>query len=203
MPVRRLRCPSCDSTRAEGLDFVAPSARVTKRMTRYVAGICRMLSVAEVARHLGLDWKLVKACDKAVLAEEFGETDTSGLRLLAIDESSLKKGHRYITVVLDYETGRVVWMGEGRKAKTLRAFFDLLSAKARAAIEAVAIDMWAPYIRAVPPAQRPHRLGPLPGHRELPHEGPRQGPHRRVQEGRHRRRATLDQEEPLSRRLTD
>lgn len=149
VPVRRLRCPSCEGIRTEGLDFVAPSARVTKRMARYIAELCRMLSVAEVARHLELDWKLVKACDKAVLTEEFGETDTSGLRLLAIDEISLKKGHRYMTVVLDYETGRVVWMGEGRKAKTLGAFFDLLSAKERAAIEAVAIDMWAPYIRAI------------------------------------------------------
>lgn len=149
LQIRRLRCPDCEAIRAEGFDFVASYARVTKRMARYIAQLCRMLSVAAVARHLGLDWKLVKACDKAVLLEEFGETDTSGLRLLAVDEISLKKGHRYMTVVLDLETGRVVWMGQGRKKKTLTAFFALMSEEERAAVEAVAIDMWAPYVRAI------------------------------------------------------
>ena len=102
--------------RVEDLEFVDRYARLTKRLARYIAELCRVLSVAEVARHLGLDWKLVKACDKAVLTEEFAETDTSGLRLLGVDEIALLKGHHYMTVVLDYESGRVVWMGEGRRA---------------------------------------------------------------------------------------
>lgn len=149
VPVRRVRCRRCGGIRSEGFDFVEPYARVTKRMARYVAELCRVLSVAEVARHLKMDWKLVKRCDKAALAEEFGDTDTSGLRLLAVDEIALLKGHRYMTVVLDYETGRVVWMGEGRRTETLAAFFELMSPEERAAVEAVAIDMWAPYRRAV------------------------------------------------------
>jgi len=149
VPVRRLRCPACEGVRAEGFEFVDRWARVTNRMARYVAELCRILSVAVVARHLGLDWKLVKACDKAVLEEEFSGTDTSGLRLLAIDEIALLKGYRYMTVVLDYESGRVVWMGEGRRKETLETFFELMSEEERAAVEAVATDMWTPYITAV------------------------------------------------------
>lgn len=122
LQVRRLQCPDCGGIRTEGFEFVDPYARVTKRLARYIADLCRILSVAEVARHLKLDWKLVKACDKAVLREEFGATDTAGLRLLAVDEIALLKGFRYMTVVLDYETGRVVWMGEGRTSATLATY---------------------------------------------------------------------------------
>jgi len=149
IPVRRVQCPSCEGIRAEDFEFVEPYARVTKRLARYIAALCRVLSVADVARHLGLDWKLVKACDKAVLTAEFAETDPAGLRLLAVDEIALLKGYHYMTVVLDYESGRVVWMGEGRRAETLGAFFALMSTEERAAVEAVALDMWAPYIQAV------------------------------------------------------
>lgn len=149
LQVRRLRCPSCGGIRAEGFEFVDPYARVTRRLARYIADLCRILSLAVVARHLKLDWKLVKRCDEAVLRAEFGDTDTSGLRLLAVDEIAMLKGHQYMTVVLDYETGRVVWLGEGRKTETLEAFFQLMTPEQRAAVEAVALDMWAPYINAV------------------------------------------------------
>jgi len=60
-----------------------------------------------------------------------------GLRILAIDKVSIRKGHRYLTVVLDYKTGRVVWVGEGRKARTLRRFFSGMSREQRQKLEAV------------------------------------------------------------------
>jgi transposase len=52
-------------------------------------------------------------------------------------------------VVLNYETGRVVYVGKDRKAKTLMRFFNQLSAGQRKAIEAVVMDMWDSYIKAV------------------------------------------------------
>lgn len=146
---RRFYCRTCRRTRMEAFDFVAPFARITKRFAAYVAFLCRKLSVEDVARHLGLDWKLVKRCDRAALEAEFGELDAKGLRYLAVDEIAIRKGHRYLTVVLDFETGRVVWLGEGRKAETLAGFFALLSEQERAQVKAVAIDMWRPYEQAV------------------------------------------------------
>jgi transposase len=128
---------------------VDPHQRVTKRLARYIADLCRWLSVKAVAEHLDLDWKLVKACDKAVLETEVGGTQTAGLRLLAVDEIALKRHQHYMTVVLDYETGRVVWLGEGRRFDTLGAFFKLMTLEERRAIEAVAMDMWKPYTKAV------------------------------------------------------
>jgi transposase len=134
----------------EGLEFVDASARVTHRLAAYAAQLCKAgLSVEAVARHLDLDPKTVKAIDKAALEAEFGQTNYEGLKRLAIDEIAIKKGHHYMTVVLDYDTGRVVWMAAGRQTATIDTFFEAMPTEGREGIEAVAIDMWEPYINAV------------------------------------------------------
>jgi len=147
---RKIWCGSCGGVRVEQLEFVDTHQRVTHRLAAYAAQLCKAgLSVEAVARHLDLDPKTVKAIDKAGLQAEFGQTTYDGLKRLAIDEIAVKKGHNYMTVVLDYDTGRVVWMGEGRQNATIDAFFEAMPTEVREGIEAVAIDMWEPYINAV------------------------------------------------------
>ena len=146
---RKILCPYCHQTPIEELGLFDPYLRVTKRLARYIFGLSRIMTIQEVSRHLGLDWKTVKAIDQKFLEEKFGQTDYRGLRILAVDEVSIRKGHRYLTVVLDYETGRVVWVGEDRKARTLKRFFSGMSREQRQKLEAVVMDMWDPYIVAV------------------------------------------------------
>jgi len=147
---RKIWCGSCGGVRVEQLEFVDTHQRVTHRLAAYAAQLCKAgLSVEAVAHHLDLDPKTVKAIDKAALEAEFGQTTYDGLKRLAIDEIAVKKGHNYMTVVLDYDTGRVVWMGEGRQNATIDAFFEAMPTEVREGIEAVAIDMWEPYINAV------------------------------------------------------
>jgi len=145
---RQIECSVCGGVRVEHLSFCAAGRRITHRLAEYIYGLCQVLTVEEVARHLELDPKTVKAVDYEYLSMEFGKTDYSNLRVLAIDEIALKKGHRYMTVVLDYLTGRVVWMGEGRSMETLDEFFQGMTPEQKAGIEAVAMDMWEPYIQA-------------------------------------------------------
>ena len=147
-PSRKLFCSSC-GIRIEKHEFVKPYARVTNRLARYVHDLCKVMTVNDVANHLDLDWKTVKNIDKYFLEQEYGETDYSNLRILAIDEVSIRKGHNYLTVVLNYETGCVVWIGEGRKKKTLDKFFSAMPKEQRAKIIAVAMDMWNPFINSV------------------------------------------------------
>lgn len=146
---RRIWCPRCQRARVEHLDFLEPHKRLTKRLARYLYELCKTMTVQDVARHMDMDPKTVKAIDKHFLQEEFGQTNLEGLRILAIDEIAVKKGHNYMTVVLDYLTGRVVWMGEGRSTETLDAFFDQMTDEQKQAIEAVAMDMWEPYVNRV------------------------------------------------------
>jgi transposase len=146
---RKLHCERCRRIVTEELELFDPYLRITRRLAAYIHELCRWMTVRDVAWHLGLDWKTVKTVDKLFLEAHYGQPDYEGLRILAVDEISIRKGHRYLTVVLDYETGRVVYVGKARKARTLMRFFNQLSAGQRKAIEAVVMDMWDPYIKAV------------------------------------------------------
>jgi transposase len=148
---RKLLCAHCQRISIEELEVFHPYLRVTRRLAAEIHKLCKVMTVTDVARHFQLDWKTVKDIDKHYLEAQ--------LRILAVDEISIRKGHSYLTVVLDYQTGRVVYVGRHRKAKTLNRFFKQLTAKQRKAIEAVVMDMWDPYIKAVKKTTRgPHRL---------------------------------------------
>ena len=146
---RKLFCAICQRISIEELELFHPYLRITRRMATYIHQLCKVMTVTDVAQHLQLDWKTVKEIDKQYLEVQYGQPNYDGLRILAVDEISLRKGHKYLTIVLDYETGRVIHVAKDRKAKTLNRFFNQLSAKQRKSIEAVVMDMWDPYIKAV------------------------------------------------------
>jgi len=146
---RKVWCPNCSQVMVEDLELFDPYQRVTRRLARAIHELCKDMTVADVARHFGLDWKTVKNIDKTFLEQQYGQTDYEGLRLLAVDEIAIKKGHRYMTVVIDYVTGRVVWMGKDRKKETLDAFFAGMSDAQKASVEAVAMDMWRGFVASV------------------------------------------------------
>lgn len=143
---RKIWCLWCGSTRVEHLSFCDSPQRLTHRLRRYVYDLCKLLPVTQVAEHLGLDPKTVKDIDQEFLQQEFGQTDYQGLHILAIDEIAIKKGQHYMTVVLDYVSGRVVWVGQGHDKHTLDRFFGGMTPEQKSNIQAVAIDMWDPYI---------------------------------------------------------
>ncbi|MBA2669669.1 MAG: ISL3 family transposase, partial [Gemmatimonadetes bacterium] len=149
VPNRKLRCGGCQTIRTEGHDFLAPYRRHTQRFERYVADLCRHMPIKQVADHVGLSWHAVKAIDKRRLQREVGTPRYDGLRLLAVDEVAVHKGHTYLTTVLDLETGRIVWVGKGRSEATLTRFFEELTPEQRSSIEAVATDMAAGFRNAV------------------------------------------------------
>ena len=145
---RTVRCPRCGHA-IEELDFVDPGKRVTKRLAQYILSLCPYLTIKEVAQHLHLDWKTVKAIHKEHLQARFSPGVEENPRLLAVDEISVKKRHHSLTVILNWETGQIVWVGKERKYETLKEYFDSLSEEQKGSIEAIAMDTWDPYIKAV------------------------------------------------------
>jgi len=145
---RTVRCPRCGHT-VEELDCVDPGKRVTKRLANYILSLCPYLTIKEIAEHLGLDWKTIKAIHKEHLQAKFSQGTEGNPRLLAVDEIAVKKRHHYLTVILNWETGCIVWVGPERKYETLKAYFDSLSEEQIHSIEAIAMDTWDPYIKAV------------------------------------------------------
>jgi transposase len=70
------------------------------------------------------------------------------VRRIAIDEIAVRKGHRYMTIVVDLDTGRVLYAAEGNDQESLKPFFLRLR-RARAKLEAIAVDMGAGYRKAI------------------------------------------------------
>jgi transposase len=64
----------------------------------------------------------------------------NGLKHIGIDETSYKKGHKYITVIVDHDTNSVIWVHERHGKEVLRGFFEQLSEEQRASIECVTAD---------------------------------------------------------------
>lgn len=106
------------------------------------------MTIKDVARHLMVSWDMVKGIQKRHLERRFSKPKLRKLRRIAIDEISIKKGHKYLTIVLDLLTGAVVFVGDGKGAGALEPFFQRLK-RSRAKVEAVAMDMSPAYIEAV------------------------------------------------------
>ena len=144
LPRLRLACPRC-GPRLEQVAWLDPHARVTRRLAQSVARFCTVASVRHAARWHGLDWKTAKAIDFRELERTLGPPNLDGVRMLAMDEFAIQKGHRYATVVVDPERKRVLWVGRGRSRAEVRPFFELLGPERCAQIKAVAMDMNTAY----------------------------------------------------------
>ena len=148
LEVPRLGCKDCGLVRQAEIPFAPGQHRYTKRFARYVLELARRMTMWDVAQHLGVSWNLVKTIVKADLERRFSKPRLRDLKWIAIDEIAIERGHRYLTVVLDLESGAVVFVGEGKGAEALDPFWKRLRCSG-AEIEAVAIDMSQAYINAV------------------------------------------------------
>lgn len=106
------------------------------------------MPLADVAVLAHLGWDSVKQIVKGDLRARYAHIALRAVRRLAIDEIYLGKKHRFLTLVIDLDTGRILWVAKGRGKEALRKFWRRLRL-ARARIEAVACDMSAAYWSAV------------------------------------------------------
>jgi len=147
-PVPRVTCLACGALRQVEIGFADRRRSYTKPFERYALDLLRHMTIQDVAEHLNVGWDLVKNIQKRDLARRFARPKLKHLRQIAIDEISIGKGHRYLTVVLDLKSGAVVFVGDGKGADALKPFWRRLR-RSGARIEAVAIDMSPAYIEAV------------------------------------------------------
>jgi transposase len=100
----------------------------TRAFDDLVAWQVRHMSKAAVAELLQITWRTVGAIVTRVVADadQAAGDRLAGITRIGIDEVSYKRGHRYLSVVVDHDTGRLLWVADGRDKKTLAAFFDLL-----------------------------------------------------------------------------
>ena len=114
-----------------------------------VAWLATQCSKSAVTELMRIAWRTVGAIITRVWADVEQLHDRfADLRRLGIDEISYKRGHRYLTIVVDHDSGRLVWAAPGRDKATLGLFFDALGEQRCAQITHVSAD-GADWISAV------------------------------------------------------
>ena len=145
---RRLRCPSCGVT-TEMVPWADPMSWFTHAFEQTVGYLAQESSKTVVSTMMRVAWATVGAIIGRVVERMLPHDRLAGLTHIGVDELSYRKHHKYVTIVVDHKTGRVVWAREGKNADTLRSFFEELGKERSALIQAVTIDMSQAYISAV------------------------------------------------------
>jgi transposase len=146
--IPRVLCRTCCLVRQVPVPFADEKVRYTKAFARYALELSRHMTIQDVAERLQVSWDLIKEIQKSYLQRHYSRPKLKHLKRLAIDEISIGKGHRYLTIVLDLDSGAVVFQGDGKGAEALEPFWKRLRCSG-AKVQAVAIDMSPAYWRAV------------------------------------------------------
>lgn len=130
------------------IPWAEPGAQFTALFERFGIDLLRACSVKRAAEILRISWD--EAWGLMARAVKRGQAGKGQKRVtkIGVDEKAVAKGHRYLTLVCDLEKATVEYIGEDRKQASLEAYYAGLTAKQREGIEAVAMDMWEPYIQA-------------------------------------------------------
>ncbi len=141
----RLECPE-HGVVTEAVPWAEHDSRFTRDFEDLVAWVAREMNKTAVKNLLHIAWATVGNIIERVVARKLDRDRLERLYCIGIDEVSYRKGHKYLTVVADHETGDPVWIGEGRSQATVGSFFDELGDERAKKLGAISMDMCAPYI---------------------------------------------------------
>ncbi|MBS0660777.1 MAG: ISL3 family transposase [Verrucomicrobia bacterium] len=128
--------------------FARAYARHTEQLARLVCLLARRMSLSEVAACTHLGWDTVKEIVKSDLAKRYEHIVLRGVRQIAVDEIYLGRQKKFFTLVIDLDSGHVLWVAKGKGAAALRPFLRKLRL-ARAKVVAAACDMSSAYFQAL------------------------------------------------------
>ena len=137
----RIKCPEHGSLVAD-IPWAYPGSRFTKDFDLTVGWLAMYLTRSAIAGFMQIDWKTVGRCVSRTLHEIEPERSVrlNGLVRIGIDETSYKKGHKYITVIVNHDTNTVVWAHEGHGKSVLAEFYRSLTPDQLSTIKVVTGD---------------------------------------------------------------
>jgi transposase len=124
-------------------------SRLTVLFERWIIDVlqqCR--TVTGVCNLLGVSWDQAWGVMQRAVARGQARKQPQAIAHVGVDEKAFRKGHSYMTVVCDLDRSTVEYVAEDRTSESLSAYYRSLSPQHLDAIEALAMDMWDPYVRA-------------------------------------------------------
>lgn len=155
--VARVRCPEHGVT-ASAVPWARHDAGHTYVFDQQAAWLATECSKSATARLLRCSWRTIGAIVTRYVADRDHALDRlAGLRRIGIDEISHRKGQKYMTVVVDHDSGRVVWMADRHGKDILNAFFDALGPERAQRLTHISAD-GALWIAETLTARAPHAV---------------------------------------------
>jgi transposase len=146
--VPRVNCPT-HGVKQVRVPWAEPRSRFTLLMERLVIDVIRQCSTTQGAcRILRISWDEAWGVMTRAVARGQARKVARPYRYLGVDEKAFRKRSRFHTVVCDLERSTVEYVAEDRRVESLAPFFAQLTPDQRRSIQAVAMDMWDPYMRA-------------------------------------------------------
>ncbi len=144
----RVDCPT-HGVRQVRVPWAEPRARFTTLFERLAIDVLRETDVQGATRVLRISWDEAWEIKRRAVARGRTRQRARVPARLGIDETAIARGHDYLTLVCDLTAGTVEYLAEERKQASLDGYFTGLTPAQRAQIQAVAMDMWEPYVQSV------------------------------------------------------
>lgn len=145
--IPRVNCPE-HGIRQVRVPWAEPKARFTAMFERFAIDVLRETDVLGATRILRISWDEAWHIVERAVARGQLRKGTRAVRRIGVDEKSAAKGHKYLTLVYDLDTSTVEHIADERKRESIDSYFARLTPEQRAGIEAVAMDMWEPFIQS-------------------------------------------------------
>lgn len=128
--------------------WAEPRSRFTLLFERLAIDVLRQCDVSGATRILRISWDEAWGVMQRAVTRGRARKQARMVRRIGVDEKAAAKGHRYLTLVCDLDEGTVEYIAEDRKQERLDRYYAGLTQEQLTGIEAVAMDMWEPYIQA-------------------------------------------------------
>lgn len=148
MKVQRYTCRQCVYDRQEHIPFATGSRSYTHRFAKYVVELLKIGTLKDVSNLLSVSWDMIKEIHSTYLQRHYSPPSLKGVDNIGIDEFAVRKGHVYKTIVVDLDTGRIIYVGNGKGVDALVGFWKKVR-KQRITIKNVATDLSAAFISSV------------------------------------------------------
>lgn len=146
--VPRVECPQ-HGVRQVRVAWAEDRSRFTALMERLIIDLIQQCSTVTGACRLArISWDEAWGVMRRAVTRGQARKPRRTIRYVGVDEKSFRKAHHYHTVVCDLERSTVEYVAPDRKVESLAPYFAGMTPAQRAHLEAVAMDMWDPYIRA-------------------------------------------------------
>ena len=146
---RRLACVE-HGVLTEAVPFARPGSGFTTEFEELAVWLASRCDKTTVSTFCRVTWRTVGAICARMVAEKLDPDRFANLVEIGVDEISWRRHHKYLTLVSDHRSGKIVWGAPGKSAATLDGFFtEALPEGAGAAIEAVSMDLGPAFAKSV------------------------------------------------------